>query len=80
MKHKAFADSTMKLWRNWRRGYDGCTGWAFYVGSDIVGFVLGEQLILLAAVASTTNFCIPSFIYNSVVGRRDTLKEPAGVG
>jgi len=28
----------------------------------------------------TTNFCIPSFIYNNVVGRRDTLKEPAGVG
>lgn len=45
------------------------TGWAFYLGADIVGFALGVPLILVAALASTTNFCIPSF-YNSVVGRR----------
>jgi hypothetical protein len=45
-------------------------GWAFHVGADIVGFALGVPLILVAALASTTNFCIPSFIYNSVAGRR----------
>ena len=45
-------------------------GWAFYLSADIVGFALGVPLILVAALASTTNFCIPSFIYNSVVGRR----------
>ena len=36
------------------------TGWAFYLGADIVGFALGVPLILVAALASTTNFCIPS--------------------
>jgi len=46
------------------------TGWAFYVGADIVGITLGVLLILVGGLASTTNFCIPSFLYNSVVGRR----------
>jgi hypothetical protein len=44
------------------------TGWAFHVGADVWGFALGAPLILVAAVASTTNFCIPSFIYNTVKG------------
>ena len=39
-----------------------------------MGFALGVPLILVAALASTTNFCIPSFIYNTVVGRPN---EPA---
>jgi hypothetical protein len=42
-------------------------GWAFYLGADIAGFALGVPLILVAALASTTNFCIPSFMYNTVV-------------
>jgi hypothetical protein len=46
------------------------TGWAFYLGADILGFVLGVPLILVAALASATNFCIPSFIYNSVANRQ----------
>jgi hypothetical protein len=50
------------------------TGWAFYRGADILGFALGVPLILVAALASTTNFCIPSFIYNTVVSR---LNKPA---
>jgi Domain of unknown function (DUF4395) len=45
------------------------TGWAFYVGADIAGFALGVPLILVAALASTTHFCIPSLIYNTVVNR-----------
>ena len=45
------------------------TGWAFYVDADIVGFALGVPLILVAALASTTHFCIPSLIYNTVVNR-----------
>jgi hypothetical protein len=55
------------------------TGWAFHVGADIVGFALGVPLILVAALASTTNFCIPSFIYNSVVGRRTKPAITGGV-
>jgi hypothetical protein len=44
-------------------------GWAFYVGADILGFALVVPLILVAALASTTNICIPSFIYNTVISR-----------
>lgn len=51
------------------------TGWAFYVGADIVGITLGVLLILVGGLASTTNFCIPSFIYNVVAGRRDVPAE-----
>lgn len=45
------------------------TGWAVYVGAGIVGFTLGVPLFLVAVLASTTHFCIPSFIYNTVVNR-----------
>jgi hypothetical protein len=55
------------------------TGWAFYVGADIVGIALGVLLIFVGGLASTTNFCIPSFIYNTVVGRRNAPAEPEGV-
>jgi Domain of unknown function (DUF4395) len=46
------------------------TGWAFYIGSNVVGFVLGASLVLVGALASVTHFCIPSFIYNTVAGWR----------
>jgi len=46
------------------------TGWAFSVGADVLGTALGVPLILVGALASITNFCIPSFIYNAVAGRR----------
>jgi hypothetical protein len=46
------------------------TGWAFYVGSTTVGFTLGIPLILVAALTSTTHFCIPSLIYNTIFHRR----------
>jgi hypothetical protein len=51
------------------------TGWAFYVGADLVGIMLGVLLIFVGGLASTTNFCIPSFIYNTVVSRRNALAE-----
>jgi hypothetical protein len=51
------------------------TGWAFYISADIVGITLGVLLILVGGLASTINFCIPSFIYNTVVGRRSAPAE-----
>ena len=42
------------------------TGWAFYTGSDFVGYALGMPLVLVAALVSTTHFCIPSLIYNTL--------------
>jgi hypothetical protein len=51
------------------------TGWAFYAGADIFGIALGVLLIFVGGLASATNFCIPSFIYNTVVGRRNAPSE-----
>ena len=42
------------------------TGWAFYTGSILVGYALGVPLALVAALVSTTHFCIPSLIYNTL--------------
>ena len=55
------------------------TGWAFYAGADLVGITLGVLLIFVGGLASTTNFCIPSFLYNSVVGRRKNRAVKGGV-
>ena len=51
------------------------TGWAFYLGANAVGIALGVLLLFVGGLASTTNFCIPSFIYNTVVGRRNAPAE-----
>jgi Domain of unknown function (DUF4395) len=54
------------------------TGWAFYGGSDILGFALGVTLILVAVLASTTHFCVPSWIYNGIFDRAGQRRQ-AGV-
>jgi hypothetical protein len=41
--------------------------WTYTLGTLVT--LIGVPLILLGGLASTTNFCIPSFIYNTVVGR-----------
>ena len=46
------------------------TGWAFHVGSVMLGFILGIPLLLVAALVSITHFCIPSFIYNTLFRKR----------
>ncbi len=46
------------------------TGWAFYVGASTLGFALGIPLILVAALVSVTNICIPSMIYNYLFSKR----------
>lgn len=46
------------------------TGWAFYIGANVAGYTLGIPLILVAALVSTTNFCIPSYIYNLLFDRK----------
>jgi hypothetical protein len=45
------------------------TGFTFYIGADIAGIALGVPLIVVGALASITNFCIPSLIYNTVAAR-----------
>lgn len=42
------------------------TGWAFSAGALMLAYILGALLIFVAALVSFTNFCIPSFIYNTL--------------
>jgi hypothetical protein len=53
------------------------TGWAFHIGSATVGFALGIRSIVVAALVSTTHFCIPSLIFNTIFSRR---MQPASGG
>lgn len=46
------------------------TGGAFYAGMVTLGLLLGVALILVAALVSVTNLCIPSMIYNALFGHR----------
>jgi hypothetical protein len=55
------------------------TSWAFHIGADIAGITLGVLLIFVGGLASTTNFCIPSFIYNTVAGLRTKSTAQGGV-
>jgi len=48
------------------------TGWAFYDGYSTAGYALGGLLFIVAATVSTTHFCIPSLIYNTLFARRAT--------
>jgi len=43
------------------------TGWAFHVDEPLAGYLLGIPLILVAALVSITHFCIPSWIYNTLL-------------
>lgn len=52
------------------------TGWAFQVGADILGYVLGVSLALVAALVSITHICIPSMIYGALFRQR-ALAETA---
>jgi hypothetical protein len=45
-------------------------GLAFYAGMPTVGYALGASMALAASVPTTTDFCIPSFIYQLVVQKR----------
>lgn len=42
------------------------TGWAFHVGSTLVGYALGIPLVLVAGLVSITHLCIPSLVYNTL--------------
>jgi len=39
------------------------TGFAFYSGAIVVGYILGVSLTMVALLVSTTDFCIPSHIF-----------------
>lgn len=43
------------------------TTYLFYTSSTIAGYILGGLLVTVAFIVSTTDFCIPSMIYNFIV-------------
>ena len=53
------------------------TAWAFEAGRPLVGYALGGLLTAVAVLVSTTDVCIPSFVFRSVFGfppRRDAAR------
>jgi hypothetical protein len=50
------------------------TMYLFAAGHTLAGYLVGGQLILVAALVGTIDLCIPSIIYNYFFGKR-TLKE-----
>lgn len=42
------------------------TTYLFYAGFALAGYVLGGLLVAVAFIVSTTDFCIPSMIYNFI--------------
>jgi hypothetical protein len=44
------------------------TGWAFYTGAAMTGYVLGGLLVIVGSLVSTIHFCIPSFLFRMMFG------------
>ena len=44
------------------------TGWLFYSGYDLMGYILGGLLTGVGLLVSTIDFCIPSLIYRTIFG------------
>lgn len=48
----------------------GATGLAFALGASTLGYALGGALSAAALLVSVTHFCIPSLVYQTLIGRR----------
>jgi len=46
------------------------TAWAFSAGHATAGYLLGGLLTAVAVLVSTTDFCIPSLVYRTILGSR----------
>ena len=42
------------------------TGWMFYAGHDLAGYILGSLFVVTAGIPAVIGFCVPSFIYRQV--------------
>jgi hypothetical protein len=56
------------------------TGLAFHQGAAPLGYVLGGTLTIVAAIVGTTQFCIPSLVYNTLFRRRPAAAASAPRG
>jgi len=50
----------------------GAAAWAFLSGAATLGYILGYSFAFAAAVPTFTDFCIPSFFYGLMFGKRET--------
>ncbi len=44
------------------------TGWAFYAGEAMTGYVLGGLLVVVGSLVSTIHFCIPMLLFRMMFG------------
>ena len=49
--------------------------WAFHAGAMMTGYVLGGMLTLVGLLVSTTDICIPSFVFRSIFGFPPKAKD-----
>jgi hypothetical protein len=56
------------------------TALAFHQGAAALGYVLGGTLTIVAGIVSTTHFCIPSLVYNTLLRPRPTARESVARG
>jgi hypothetical protein len=54
------------------------TGLAFHQGAPALGYALGAALTAVAALVATTNFCVPSLVYNTLFGPRPASRAAHG--
>ncbi len=61
---RRFACAVASLWL-------GVTGWALYTGAGTLGTVLGGLFVVTASIPVATDFCVPSFVFGALFGRRE---------
>ena len=63
-----FACSIATLWI-------GSITYFFYHGMDMTGFVLGALFISVAGILSTTDYCLPSVIFNAIFTKNQIVQN-----
>jgi len=51
------------------------TGWLFYTGAALAGYIVGGVLVVVAGLVGTIHLCIPSMIYGAIFGRPQPKKK-----
>jgi hypothetical protein len=52
------------------------TGYAFFTGATMVGYVLGGVMVVIATLVATTQLCIPSLVYKLLFGPKQSTETP----
>jgi hypothetical protein len=52
------------------------TGYAFFTGATMLGYVLGGVMVAIATLVATTQLCIPSLVYKLLFGPKQGTETP----